>query len=1208
VSCDEETQASISVDKKIFAYHSTKVLDESKKGYLQMKLISISHRIVLIAIICASILLGGSVVWGQGIITGNLAGTVEDSTGAVVPGVKVTVTNPDTNGVSAVTTSANGTFTVTDLRVGSYTVKIEGPGFSALLLKKVSVDANHTQDIGIQKLTTGGSTATVEVNASEALLETTQAQISTTFDTQQLSDLPLGGGFDELTLLIPGVVATHANNFSNTNGVGFSSNGQRGRSNNFEIDGQSNNDNSVAGPQFFFGNEEAIQEVQIITNNFSAAYGRNIGSVVNYITKAGTNSYHGSAFYRFSGDFTSSLATGISKGPQFGFCAPGENPSDGCVVPSVPRYVSNVYGGNFTAPIWKDKVFASFGYYGTRLFENGGATSSGANMVPTTAGLAALTAAFPNNPAVAILNQLNPFALPANPHATGTPVNRTLTDGTTSVVVPFTQIARNFPSTTLDQEYFGRLNFQLTKKDLVDGRYIYQKNPTIPDNPTAAGGTVNVTDITHSIGAEWIHTFSPRWVNQLKYSFQQSTLAFEGGDFATCTITSFAGCPSSVSLGAKSSSLGLASNLPQGRIVKTGQVQENATWNFGKHSITFGGEFDYQNSPNTFLPSSAGVLIFNGGYNDFLQGIGSVNLTQGNPLIPFKEKDVAVYFQDDWKISPEFTANIGLRWEFFQQALNLLHTESLAQQTGPNPFWSTALPLSETTFPETPQSYRNFEPRLGFAYSPNFNRNLVVRGGYAINVDPGFYNINLNSASSAPVVNSGSFSCTGTASVTAPAQCLPAGGATFTTVNASLGKYVPRGGSPGADTQTFVSPNFRQPFSQTYTLGVQYQVSHIAVAEVRYSGNHTADNFQTLNTNPYLLPVATDFPNIVAPSSLCTAANSTLPGGADIGHLNCGATNVRTRANTAFSIYNGLQASLTSRNYHGVTATAAYTFSRTIDNSSEIFGTFTGGNTSAYAQNPLDTNVGERAVSGISFPNVASISFVYAVPSFGSANTLVGKLVNGWQMNTIWTYNSGQPFTDFDNTTNSSPNTNPNDPKTFTSYEDTQSANAFNSGVDTERPIVSNPKAPIGTVGIYTTTTTAGVTSAPALVDYATGAPVTPSQVHWISNNQYAADIAGTPYPGSGRNLLRGNTTNNADASVFKNTKLTERVTLRLEVDAFNILNRSYYGTPDNFIGDVGSSFNNFSLTSAATPATTGGIIGPGTGVRNLVFGGKFLF
>ncbi len=205
----------------------------------------------------------------------------------------------------------------------------------------------------------------------------------------------------------------------------------------------------------------------------------------------------------------------------------------------------------------------------------------------------------------------------------------------------------------------------------------------------------------------------------------------------------------------------------------------------------------------------------------------------------------------------------------------------------------------------------------------------------------------------------------------------------------------------------------------------------------------------------------------------------------------------------------------------------------------------------AFAQNPLDPNQAERAVSGISFPNVASISFTYMIPTFGSTKTLVGKLINGWQINSIWVYNSGQPFTDIDlGTQNGSPAVNPSDPRTLTSYSDQKEATAFNAPYDIARPVLSNKRAPVGTIGIYTTTTTAGKNSAPFLVDYNTGDPTTPSQVHWIANNQYAGLLGGTPWIGSGRNLLRGTSYNNVDSSVFKNTKLTERLTLRLEVDS----------------------------------------------------------
>lgn len=1168
-------------------------------------------------LLAACLFLVSTLALAQGIITGSIAGTVQDASGAVLAGASIKATRAEDNQVYSATAASDGTFSMKDLPVGTYTLQITSAGFANLTLNEVRVDSNRVQALGVEKLAAGGASTTVEVSTAESLLDTTQAQVTTTFDAAQLTDLPVAGGFDELTLLIPGVVATHGDNFSNTNGTGFSVNGQRGRSNNFELDGQSNNDNAIGGPQFFFSNDSALSEIQVITNNFGAQYGRNMGSVVNYITASGTNRLHGSATYRYSGDFTSSLDTGVSKGPQFGFCAPGQSPSTGCAPTVVPRYVSNIYGGTLGRAILKDKLYAFGSAWYQRFYQFGSLTGSGSSLFPTPDGLSALASAFPNSKAVAILQQLSPYAVKAgNPRQlTSIPVtNETVSDGTTTATIPFAPFARQLPVKSLDKELLGRVDYQATPKDRFYVRYIYQNAPTSPYSPVANGGFINVSDITHSVGGDLTHTFSSRWVDQLRYSFQQSKLGFDGGGFANCTITTFDSCPSSLSLGglpdgARASGLGLASNLPQGRIVKVGQIQNNATVSLGHHAITFGGEFDYQNSPNVFLPNASGTLSFKS-FDSFLQGGCprgcTLGLTAGKPTVPFQEKDVALYFQDDWKVNSQFTANIGLRWEFFQQALNLLHDETVAQQTGPNPFWSTALPLSQTTFAKIPQSYRNFEPRIGFAYNPNFSKKLVVRGGFAMNVDPGFYNINLNSATAAPVVNAGTIKCDGVT-----VNCLPTGGATFATVQSQFVKFIPTGGDPGERNQTRVSPNFRQPYAETYTLGFQYQIKNAAVVEVRYTGNHTVGNFQSLDGNPYLQQVANDFPNVVSPSSLCTSATSTLSNGSDIGRLHCGESNVRVRANSAFSIYNGLQTSLTTKAYRGLTATFAYTYSRTIDNSSEIFGTFGAGNTSAFAQNPLNTDVAERNVSGNSFPNVASTSLTYSVPKFGSDQTILGKIKNGWQLNEVSVFNSGQPYNDFDLYVQQSPAANGDDPSTYLSYGSTQLAAAFNGTVDTARPILSNPSAPVGTIGIYTTNTivkptktTAGVFSAPFLVDYTTGSPISPTAVHWISNNQYAARIAGNPYPGSGRNILRGNSYNNVDASIFKNTAITEKLTFRLEITAYNVLNRSFYGTPDNYMGDQGiGSFNNYLYNSAG-----GSLIGPGTGVRNMQFGGKFVF
>lgn len=1166
-----------------------------------------------LSLLAGMLTLSATFVVAQGIITGVITGTVADPTGAILPGATITAVRASTNSKYTAKAGSDGAFSLNDLPIGTYTVTVSDDGFTGLTLNNVEVSANRTDALGIEKLTTGGTAEVVNVSTAQNILETSSDQVTTTFDTKQVENLPTSGGFDELTLLIPGVVATHGDNFSNTNGTGFSANGQRGRSNNFELDGQSNNDNSIGGPQFFFSNDEALAEVQIITDNFGAQYGRNAGSVVNYITKSGTNQIHGSATYRYGGDFTSSLDTGVSKGVLFGFCAPGQVPSStvNCRIPKVPRFDDQEFGGTLGFPILKDKLFGFGGTYFKRLYESGGLATSGAAYTPTPAGLAALASAFPNNAAIPILQQISPFSIAVgNPQTVGTPVNETVTDGTTTATIPFSQFSRQYPFGSRDQEDLGRIDYQVTPKDRYFLRYAYQKAPTSPYSQPANGAYFNVSSTTHAIGSDITHTFSPNWVDQLRYSFQQSKLNFDGGAFPNCTITSFSTCPSNINLGAISGlslgGLGLPTNAPQGRIVKVNQVQNNATFTKGAHSITFGGEYDYQNSPNVFLPNSNGGFNFSS-FNNFLQGVGSVNLTVGSPVVPFQENDVAVYFQDDWKVSQSFTANLGLRWEFFQQAINLLHDKSVAQQLGPNPFWSTALPLSETTFPAINQSYRNFEPRIGFAYNPQAYRNLVIRGGYAINVDPGFYNINLNSATAAPVVNAGTVTCNATTGI----SCLPQGGATYSTVNAQYTQYIPTGGNPGARNLTLVTPNFKQPFSQTYSLGVQYQVANRAVVEVRYVGNHVSGQFQSLNSNPYLAPVAADFPNFVNPSILCSKANSTLAGNVDVGHLYCGNTNVRTRANTAFSIYNGLQTSVTTRDYHGATATFSYTYSRTISNSSEIFGTLGAGNTNAFAQNPLDTNVGERSVDGNSFPNVVGSSLVYAVPKIGSEQTLVGHLINGWQLNTLWVYNSGQPYNDFEFYQSLSPQVNKQDPNTYTTYGDEGFNLAYVGPYDNQRPILSNPKAPASTLGIYTDTTTATdangkatAFSAPVLVDYKTGASVTPSQVRFIATNKLAAKMAGTPYPGSQRNILRGDSYNNVDASIFKDTHLSDRVLFRLEANAFNVLNRSYYGTPGNFEGSYGSgNFNNFSLTPAA-----GGLDGPGTGVRNMKFGAKILF
>lgn len=1176
---------------------------------------------------------------GQGIITGGITGNVTDPSGAVVGNATVKAVNATTGMSFTGTSNGQGVYLIPTVPVGTYNVTITAPGFSTVTVKNVAVSAGNATPIPTQKLVLGKAAQTVEVEGGAAeLLNTTTAQGETVMDSEQLKNLPVNGGFDNVTLAVPGVVQTHDNNFSNTNGAGYSVNGQRGRSNNSEIDGQSNNDNSIGGPSFFFSNQDALQEIQVVTDNWSAQYGRNMGAVVNYITKSGTNKFHGSGFEMYTGSWLSSLLQ-TQKNAQFGFCPAGQNanclnnPNSalfGLTIPFVPRFVQNNWGGTLGGPILHDRLFFFGSTFWVHQFQSGTTVTSGGASFPDPTGLAQLQAAFPGNPGVASLVQNGPYSVPAgNPvPIAGTVQTLPVTNGATVANIEIAQYSRALQQKTLDQEHLGRIDFQLGERDRFYLRFNYQDNPITPglylqsNTAAAAGNFVNVTGTTYQTGGDWTHTFTPRITNQLRYSFGQSNIAFEGGAVPTCLATNFATCPSQVTLGGTLATYGYLPALPQGRFVKVNQVQDNASWTKGRHNILFGGEWVFQNSPNLYLPNASGAFNFgagaavnaanpNGipfrnapgalsnGITGILEGIGQGLLAAGNPTLPFRETDLAFYFQDDWKIQPNVTLNLGLRYEFFGQAVNLLHDRSVAQQTGPNPLWSTSLPLSVTTFPFINPYYKNIEPRIGIAVMPGGSTKTVIHAGFAINADPAFYNIFINIATNPPVTTAGNFACDGVT-----IACVPSGGLTFATVQPANTRFIPTGGDPRMNLIFTVPTNFRNPMSESWLFGVQYQLIPAAVAEVRYIGNHTFANFQSLNSNPDIGDVRTYFPGYGAGLPACT--DTTAPG---FNRPSCPNFLLQSTANTAFSSYNALQTSLTFRSFHGFTGIASYTYSRAIDNVSEILSTFAGGTTSAYAQNPLNTNLGERGVSGNSYPNVWGVQMQYTVPNLTTKHRFVGHALGGFFFNAFYQFNGGQPFNPIQDSSTalSAPvltaigaNSAINPVLATTSFCDQAFAAQFDNPC---RPILVNPRAPLGSIGINL--------GPGGYVDYTTGAPVARSSEHWLWNNKYEAIALGNPFPGVGRNILRGDSFNNVDVTAGKNIRLTERFNVILQASAFNIMNRAYYGTPDPNVED--SSFNGFlsnfyGFGTAQGSSAANGAFQQGLGNRNVQLAGKITF
>jgi hypothetical protein len=424
-------------------------------------------------------------------------------------------------------------------------------------------------------------------------------------------------------------------------------------------------------------------------------------------------------------------------------------------------------------------------------------------------------------------------------------------------------------------------------------------------------------------------------------------------------------------------------------------------------------------------------------------------------------------------------------------------------------------------------------------------------------------------------------------------------------------------GNPGFADQTHVSSNFHNPYSEQWNFGIQRSFRSNIVGEVRYVGNHGVGEFQALNGNPALGPlIAGGFSNVI-PAGVTPCATGGAPGYAN-GNVNCNFSNVIEYANAASSNYNGLQTELRIGNWHGVSATGSYTWSHTIDNASEVFNTLGGGNTLAFAQNPFETGGPERANSGTDFPHVATVAIVYALPFEKGQQGFKGHLLGGWEVNTTYRYTSGQPFTVIQNYPSNG------------SYCDP--TGLWGGQHDACRPILGNASLPITSVGQYCDGTTAtcltpagGAEPLGTLINFTDpcfgssggSVPCAVSPIpgaHWIHNDPIAASVLGTPYGGVGRNTLRGQPISTANLSVFKNIRMTERLTGQLQVTAYNILNTQFLGVPNPILDSVADTINgapeflNTGFNANGGGTFAGNTTTDGIAQRRLYFGFKLLF
>lgn len=1103
------------------------------------------QRIVFLALLLATFLIFNSSIAFSQATSGSIAGTVTDPSGAVVPGALVKIIDDDT-GVSHETTSNQaGLFAVPKLVPGSHTVRVSAQGFKVAEFKNVMVLLGVQYNLAVT-LEVGRMSESVEVEAAAPIVETSTAQTTTTFQEKKVTELPaITGRLDSIALLAPGVIPGFGN--VNSNGAQLSVNGQRSRSNNFTIDGQDNNDNSIGGPGLFLSNIDVVQEFSIITNNFSAEYGRNQGAIVNIVTRSGTNQLHGAiyGFHQNSAWFANSF----------------DNNRDHI---TKPRFNDNTDGATIGGPFKKDKAFFFFNFQSDQSKSISNNTSGVSSFVITPAGLVTLQSFFPNSNTLAVYGKNGPFAQTiGNPSILpGSAQTRTIkvagVNGGNPIPFEVARITRNTPTPSRQYDWGAKLDFHLSSKTTMNWRYLFQDGLSRNALGSSAGYEINIPFRSQNLGVTITRQLSNRQINEFRFNYGRLAVGFEGantfkfGDIGK-NITRFA-MPSGFL------SFGLATNLPQNRFVNTYQYVDNWSMQVGRHFLKAGVDFRRQLTPVGFLPQVNGQFSF-ANISNFVRNIPrNFSGAAGDRVLHIFEFDQYYYFQDDFKIRPNLTLNLGIRYENTGQPLNVINDITVARESNPaTALWDQSLPLSARTAKRLQTDEHQWAPRFGFAYTPKWGTRLfgedktVIRGGFSIAYDPAFFNLLLNASTAAPVVQL--YTLTG---VTVPATDV-------TGSNLSRLFAPPRGVDPRKLNQTQFDDTFHAPYAENWTFGIQRQIRSQMALEVRYAGSRGVGLFQTRNGNPNLANfINAGFANVI-PSGLVPAPNGRVDGNFNL---------VRIRANTAASVYHGLQSRFDGHIKNQLTIGTSYTYSHNLDNVSEVFN-FLGSGSTAIAQNPFNINSGERGSSNIDLRHAWSLNFIWEVPWLRNQPGILGKALGGWEISGIYRWTSGRPMT----------------PVTFFTGNSVNDINfnlAFFGQFETTRPFVSNPNAANGSVGQFT--------SSGGFVNFVTGAPTTPNAVQFIVNDDNAAKFLKTPF-GIGRNTFTAPRFSRGDFAMFKNTKFkNERYTLQFRWEVRNVFNTPFLGTPDLFIDDAGTTFFD--------PAASAGGVFP----RQMTFGFRFIY
>jgi len=1048
-------------------------------------------------------------------ITGGLRGTVSDPTGAAVSKATVTLTNLATKQARTQPVNERGEFTFELLTPGDYEVKAESPGFS-VALTQAQVKTGEEAFVAF-RLEVGRITETVQVSDAVAQIDTQNAQLQTSVTGQAVQEIPVNRNPNLFALTAPGVAPVTQNNPFLSSGS-FNVNGGRGRGNNITVDGITATDVSVTGTGGPLGplNFSSIKEVQVITNNFNAEYGRNSSSQVLYITKGGTNDVHGEAYEYLYNDklnarpfFDRSGHANIVRTNTYGFEVGG------------PLYIPKVLDG-------RNKFFWHTDYEG---YKNRGVGQTVIANVPKPEQLASIS----DPTSLALAKQ---YQIPTSP--TGT-------------------LPENAPNTTNTWEVSVRGDVVIGNKDTLWARY------AVYDSFANSSGNTFITSSLPYFGAASAnhprqatlaetHVFGTSAVNEFRFGFGQSKPSFPIQtpyplgpqlNFADQSITS----------------LGVASNLPQGREQRTYQYTDNFTINHGSHIIKVGFEW-YHLEADSFFDSNVRSTLTFANFAAFAAGqLTTYTQNFGNSVRQNRVENAFSFVQDDWKVSRKLTVNVGLRMEFAggpTEANGLISNLNLNDHSAFGAAGAGPLGLMQTGKPSFNSNY-NWAPRFGFAYKLTGDGKTVIRGGYGIAYDFVFLNPITNQRFLPPLIYSGSI--TGVSSFT--------GGNTYANIYAgtadlqksllaSVGQLNPTFKNFGVISPA-IDQNLRNPQVQQWSLGVERELAGSFVLKLTYVGTKGTYLSRQRPINLIAAPPApaTSFADEQARLSQFTSAVAGLSGNTNLSFSNrfdprYNAVNfVESSANSS---YNALQLEAQKRFGRNYWVHVSYSWAHSLDDNSDVLGVLV--NDSFAQQNPND-NRNNHASSQFDLRHILSVSHTWEIPFFrGSSNRVLRGGLGGWSFSGISTYRTGYPVNIFAGSTVGGM---------------TDPVQLLGTGNNVDRPIVAGP-----------------ITGFNPQPSGSASAPSGTTVVNGIAISNYALNLGlSQPLVGNfgtlGRNVLRLNGQMNFDWNLYKNFHFSERVNFQLRSEFYNIFNQHAFlamGTPNTVTPITSTQFGQYTQVS----------------------------